>query len=90
MSTAVDPPAIPVSLDASWRAALADEFAAPYMADLKRFLHERKEAGARIYPRGKAKVELALAKGRKAPDKREYVKEREWKRDQGRIMRERG
>ena len=40
--------------------------------------------------RGKAKVELALAKGRKAPDKREYVKEREWKRDQGRIMRERG
>ncbi|MBT2189378.1 SsrA-binding protein SmpB [Sphingobium nicotianae] len=40
--------------------------------------------------RGKAKVELALAKGRKAPDKREYVKEREWKREQGRIMRERG
>jgi SsrA-binding protein len=40
--------------------------------------------------RGRAKVELALAKGRKAPDKREYVKEREWKREQGRLMRERG
>lgn len=40
--------------------------------------------------RGKAKVELALAKGRKAPDKREYIKEREWKRDAARIMRDRG
>lgn len=40
--------------------------------------------------RGKAKVELALAKGRKAPDKREHIKEREWKRDQARLMRERG
>src|ERR1041384_7243338 len=29
--------------------------------------------------RGKAKVELALAKGRKAPDKRDYIKERDWK-----------
>jgi SsrA-binding protein len=41
-------------------------------------------------PRGRAKVELALAKGRKAADKREYVAEREWKRDAARIMRERG
>lgn len=40
--------------------------------------------------RGRAKVELALAKGRKAHDKREHIKEREWKRDAGRIMRERG
>ncbi|WP_443970821.1 SsrA-binding protein SmpB [Sphingobium sp. CR28] len=40
--------------------------------------------------RGKAKVELALAKGRKAPDKREYVKERDWKKEQGRLLRERG
>jgi SsrA-binding protein len=40
--------------------------------------------------RGKAKVELALAKGRKAPDKREHIKEREWKREQGRLMRDRG
>jgi SsrA-binding protein len=40
--------------------------------------------------RGRAKVELALAKGRKAPDKREYIKEREWKKEAGRLLRERG
>ena len=40
--------------------------------------------------RGKAKVELALAKGRQTQDKREYVKDRDWKRDKARIMRERG
>lgn len=40
--------------------------------------------------RGRAKVELALARGRKAPDKREYQKEKDWKREQGRLMRERG
>ena len=39
---------------------------------------------------GRAKVELALAKGRKAHDKREASKERDWKREQGRIMRDRG
>lgn len=39
--------------------------------------------------RGRAKVELALAKGRQAQDKREYVKDRDWKRDKARIMRER-
>ena len=39
---------------------------------------------------GRAKVELALAKGRKAHDKREHIKEREWKRDAARIMRDRG
>jgi len=38
--------------------------------------------------RGRAKVELALAKGKNAADKRAVVKERDWKRDQARIMRE--
>ena len=38
--------------------------------------------------RGRAKVELALAKGKNAADKRETTKQREWKRDQARIMRE--
>ena len=52
MAATAAPPTIPAALDASWRDALADEFAAPYMADLKRFLVERKEAGARIFPRG--------------------------------------
>ncbi len=40
--------------------------------------------------RGRAKVELALAKGKKTHDKRETIKERDWKRDQQRIMRDRG
>lgn len=40
--------------------------------------------------RGRAKVELALAKGRQAQDKREYLKDRDWQRDKARIMRERG
>ncbi|HWU04295.1 MAG TPA: SsrA-binding protein SmpB [Novosphingobium sp.] len=38
--------------------------------------------------RGRAKVELALAKGKNAADKRNTVKERDWKRDQQRILRE--
>ncbi|MFS0736314.1 SsrA-binding protein SmpB [Sphingomonas sp. 1P06PA] len=41
-------------------------------------------------PRGRAKVELALAKGKKLHDKRETTKNRDWKRDQARILRERG
>jgi SsrA-binding protein len=40
--------------------------------------------------RGRAKVELALARGRKAPDKREYQKEKDWKREQGRLLRQHG
>ncbi|MEN3747864.1 SsrA-binding protein SmpB [Sphingomonas sp. HF-S3] len=40
--------------------------------------------------RGRAKVELALAKGKKTHDKRETIKERDWKRDQQRILRDRG
>src|SRR3546814_7475763 len=40
--------------------------------------------------RGRAKVELALAKGKKLHDKRESEKAKERKREQGRLMRERG
>ena len=40
--------------------------------------------------RGRAKVELALAKGKQAHDKRQTIKERDWKRDKARLMRERG
>ena len=39
---------------------------------------------------GKAKVELGLARGKKTHDKRETIKQRDWKREQGRIMRARG
>ena len=40
--------------------------------------------------KGRAKVELALAKGRKAHDKREYQAEKDWKREQGRLLRQHG
>jgi SsrA-binding protein len=40
--------------------------------------------------RGRAKVELALAKGKKAHDKRESIKERDWKRDKQRLLKDRG
>ena len=40
--------------------------------------------------RGRAKVELALAKGKKAHDKRDTIKERDWKREQSRLLKERG
>ena len=40
--------------------------------------------------RGRAKVELALAKGKNDADKRHTIKDREWQRDKARIMRDRG
>jgi len=40
--------------------------------------------------RGRAKVELALAKGKKLHDKRETEKARDWKREQSRLLRDRG
>ena len=40
--------------------------------------------------KGKAKVEIALAKGKKVHDKRETIKERDWKREQQRLLRHNG
>jgi SsrA-binding protein len=40
--------------------------------------------------KGRAKVEIALAKGKKTHDKRESTKEQDWKREQGRLLRDRG
>ena len=46
----------------------------------------------RIYfnDKGRAKVALALARGRKLHDKRDAEKARDWSRDKSRLMRERG
>ena len=38
-------------------------------------------------PRGVAKVELALARGKQLHDKRATEKERDWQREKGRLMR---
>ncbi len=40
--------------------------------------------------RGRAKVELALAKGKQTHDKRATIKDRDWKRDKARLLRDRG
>ena len=39
---------------------------------------------------GKAKLEIALAKGKKLHDKREATAERDWARDKARLLRDRG
>jgi len=50
------------------------------IAPLKLFFNER----------GIAKLEIALAKGKKAHDKREATKDRDWKRDQATLLPDRG
>ena len=40
--------------------------------------------------RGRAKLELALAKGKKLHDKRETERTRDWNREKGRLLRARG
>jgi SsrA-binding protein len=40
--------------------------------------------------RGRAKVELALARGKNVADKRQTVKDRDWQRQKARVMREHG
>ncbi|MGH9610036.1 MAG: SsrA-binding protein SmpB [Bryobacteraceae bacterium] len=44
----------------------------------------------RLYwKRGRAKLELGVAKGRKQHDKRQAAKEHDWAREQGRLLRDR-
>ena len=40
--------------------------------------------------RGRAKIEIAVAKGKKLHDKRDTEKKRSWDRERGRLMREKG
>jgi SsrA-binding protein len=40
--------------------------------------------------RGRAKIEIALGKGKKLHDKRETLKKRSWERERGRLMRDKG
>lgn len=44
---------------------------------------------AMYWKRGKVKVEIALAKGKKQHDKRRTEKERDWQREKGRILKQR-
>lgn len=65
--------------------------------ELVRMLNAIQREGMTLIPmsvyfndRGKAKVELGIAKGKKKGDKREAEKERDWQRDKARLMRARG
>jgi SsrA-binding protein len=40
--------------------------------------------------KGRAKIEIALGKGKKLHDKRETLKKRSWERERGRLMRQKG
>ncbi len=42
----------PIKLEASWKAALREEFAKPYMRELRAFLRAEKAGGKEIYPPG--------------------------------------
>ena len=41
-------------------------------------------------PRGRVKVDIALARGKKLHDKRETIKERSWDRERARLLRDKG
>jgi SsrA-binding protein len=64
--------------------------------ELNRLLGSIKREGVTIVPlsiyfneRGRAKVALGVAKGKKSQDKRQSIKDRDWKRDQARLLRNR-
>ncbi len=48
-----DKPAINPRIEAGWKAALAEEFYKPYMADIKRVLLEERQRGNTVYPDAK-------------------------------------
>ncbi len=65
--------------------------------ELKKLIGAVEREGRTLVPlrlyfndRGIAKLEIALAKGKKAHDKRTATKDRDWKRQQARILRDRG
>ena len=64
---------------------------------IERLTHAIQAEGMTLVPmklyfndRGMAKLELALAKGKRMHDKRETEKRRDWQRDKARLLRERG
>ena len=64
---------------------------------LDQFISAAQREGRTLVPtklyfndKGLVKLEVALAKGKKEHDKRATESERDWKREQGRLMRDRG
>lgn len=66
-----------------------------HKAEINKFRGKVESKGFTLVPlsiylkEGKAKLELALAKGKSAPDKRQNIKEKESKRDLSRVMKNR-
>ena len=65
--------------------------------EINRLLGAVEREGMTIVPlklyfneKGRAKVEIALARGKKLHDKRETLKKRSWERERGRLMRMKG
>jgi SsrA-binding protein len=63
--------------------------------EIRKLIGKVERAGYTLVPldlhfkRGRIKLEIGLAKGKKQHDKRETVKERDWQREQQRLMRNR-
>lgn len=64
---------------------------------IERLMNATQREGMTIVPlklyfndRGVAKVEIALARGKKVHDKRETEKKRDWQREKARLLREKG
>lgn len=61
--------------------------------EIKRLIGVTKEKGLTLVPlgayfnkRGMVKIQLAIGKGKKLHDKRASIKDRDWKREQGRLL----
>ncbi len=64
-----------------------------HKAEIRRLIGKIEQKGYTLVPLdlhykgGRVKVEIALAKGKAEHDKRNTIKDREWQREQGRLMR---
>ncbi|BDI05633.1 SsrA-binding protein SmpB [Sphaerotilus microaerophilus] len=64
-----------------------------HRAEIRRLIGKVEQKGFTLVPLklyykgGRVKVELALAKGKAEHDKRNTIKDREWEREKGRLMR---
>ncbi len=62
--------------------------------EINRIRDKINQKGATVVPlklywvRGKVKLEIGVAKGKKAHDKRQDIKEKDWKRDKARALKE--
>ena len=65
-----------------------------HSSEIEKLIGKTERAGFSIVPinlhfsKGRIKVEIALAKGKKLHDKRHSIKEREWKRQEQRLLKE--